>query len=260
MGTIRGLAYLTGLSFRRQLRSWKTVLCLFFLVLLAGLVLLIGHSVGWRPTSFGRWVVVRLFGGFFVPIVAVAFGTAAIGDDRDERSLVHLLVRALPRTGVYLAKLLAVTPIAIAFSMGALALLSAIARISMREGSPEVPDVFGLFWPGILLATVAYLSLFHLFGALFRHATVIAIAYVFFIESFLGQVPGILNRLSINFHATTIAFASDETRRLMESGRDVERYLAFDPGTAAWALAGAAVGLLAIGALVFGRREYRDLT
>jgi ABC-2 type transport system permease protein len=257
VGTIRGLAFLAGLSFRRQIRSWKTVLCVLFLALLAGLVLLVGHSVGWKPMTFGRWVVVRLFGGFFIPIVALAFGTAALGDDRDERSLVHLLVRALPRAGVYLAKLLAVAPIAIAFSLGSLALLSGIARFSMGEDAPEV---FGPFWPGILLATIAYLSLFHLFGALFKHATVIAIAYVFFVEAFLGQVPGILNRLSINFHATAIAFGSEATRRLMESGRDVERYLTLDPGTAAWVLASSAVVLLAAGALVFCRREYRDLT
>jgi ABC-type transport system involved in multi-copper enzyme maturation permease subunit len=199
---LRALLYLTVLSMRRQLRSKKTVVAIVFLALLAALVLFRGLLRPWNHDPFGRNIVFGIFVTVIVPMVCLAFGTGALGDDRDEKSLVHLFARPLPRSGIALAKLLAVAPIALCFTVGGLFLLVGVGNLVSGE---SLTYFISAFWPSVLLSTLAYLSLFHLFAVLFRHSTAIAVVYAFFIEVIIGVLPGILKRISIQFYAKSLA-------------------------------------------------------
>ncbi len=255
--TSRSLLVLAWLTFRRQAHSRKTVVALAILIAISAMVILLDLVHTWEPRSFGQWIVLGLFGGFFVPVVTLAFGTGALGDARDEKSLIHLLVRPLPRAGIYLAKVLGVLPIVMAFSLGGLWFLGELARRISRD---DAVQIFSVLWPGILLSTLAYLLLFQFFAAAFRHSTLIALAYVFFIEVFIGRMPGILKRISIQFYASCMAFDSGSAIRLTPGGRAMRIYVPIDGETAQWVLIILTVCLLATGAFLFTRREYRDLS
>jgi hypothetical protein len=97
-----------------------------------------------------------------------------------------------------------------------------------------------------------------LFAVAFRHATIIALIYALFIETILGNLPGIVKRVAVNYYGRSIMYALGEPEGLKPPPADWFEPLAV--ATASWALAGIAVGALLLAALIFSRREYRDLT
>ena len=85
----RALLALLGSSFRRQLLSRKTLLCALLLGLL-GIVVFTSNALHhWYARDFVQLLVLRAFGLFYLPIVALAYGTGALGDDREEKTLVY---------------------------------------------------------------------------------------------------------------------------------------------------------------------------
>jgi ABC-2 type transport system permease protein len=256
--TVRSLGYLAALTFRRQLFSRKTLVAVGFLGFLSGLVVLVGIFDPWRPHTFGHHMVLQLLGGFFLPVAGLAYGTGALGDDRDEKSLVHLLVRAMPRSGIYLAKLLGVAPLALLLSLGGLWALSSLSELEWLRKYAGRAGSFESFWPAFFWATLAYLSLFHLFGAAFRHSTVISIAYVFFVEAFIGVMPGILKRISIQFYFHCLVYQAGEPLSVRLTRDEAKHYLPIEGDTARWVLIGLSAALLLAGAAIFARREYPD--
>jgi len=253
--SLRALLYLTVLSLKRQLRSKKTVLALGFLGVVAALVLFLGKVRPWSPEAFGKIIVSLIFVTFIVPMVCLAFGTGAIGDDRDEKSLVHLFARGLPRSGIALAKLLAVVPIVLAFTLGGLYLLVVAGNLVSSESLTHFLDAY---WPSIVLSTLAYLSLFHLFAVLFRHSTVIALVYAFFIEIFIGNLPGILKRVSIQFYAKSLALGRAPPETI---GLDIRSPFSYGPIPATVALTVLLVliaCLAAASAIALARKEYEN--
>lgn len=199
---------------------------------------------------FSRWVVYSVFLSFLLPIWSLSFATESIGGERESRSLVWLLSRPLSRPAIYLAKFVALVPWALGLNVGGFAVLC------LAAGRPGV-QAFWVYWPAVAWATLAFCALFHLMGALFKKAAVVAIVYSFFLETVVGNMPGYMKRMSIGFYTRCMMFDSAETIGVQPPEKAAV-YLPVDGGTAlAILLAGTAV-LLAIGMLVFSRLEYRD--
>jgi len=245
----RSFAFFVFYSFKRQLRSRKMLLSALLLGLLAAVVFLVGLKKSWTPRSFCEEVILKMIVLFFLPVVTLIFGTGALGDDRDEKSLVYLLVRPLFRSGIFLGKLVAVTPLALLFTLGGLWLLHCVAGLSS-----EYQTDLGTYVPAVFFGSLAYLSLFHFLSAAFRHSTLMAIAYVFFVEVFLGRVPGIVKRVSISFYTSCLVYDS-----ALPSGVELPFRKTFLPVPGAVAcdvLVGIACGLAILGAVYFARHEY----
>ncbi len=256
----RSLLFLAWSTLRRQALSRKTALVLALFAMLLGLVLVVGlvgsrpGHPAWSAETLGHWVVLVLYLGFFVPIAALAYGIGALGDDRDEGSLVHLLARPLPRAGIYIAKFLAVVPLAVGVSLAGLAVLHFVAG-SLVEG--PIP-LFSSFWPGTVLSSLAYLALFHLFAAAFRHSTAIAIGYAFFIEVVIAEMPGILKRVSIDFYTTCICLGTARPLGAVLPRERARTYLPIDADAAALVLVCLTAGFLVAGIFIFRGKEYRE--
>jgi hypothetical protein len=117
---------------------------------------------------------------------------------------------------------------------------------------------FHLYWPAVLAATLAFCSLFHLMAALFRRPAVIALVYSFFLETVLGNMPGYMKRVSINFYTRCLML--DAARGYGVESEKSTVFLPVAPVVAWLVLLGGALVLLAIGMLVFARSEYREET
>ena len=68
-----------------------------------------------------------VFASFVVPICAVAYATASIGGDREDRTLLFLLVRPVPRPLIFLAKFIATLPLVLGLVMGSFFLYCRLA-------------------------------------------------------------------------------------------------------------------------------------
>jgi ABC-type transport system involved in multi-copper enzyme maturation permease subunit len=200
---------------------------------------------------FTNWVVFSIFLSFLLPIWSLSFATEALGSEREGRSLVWLLTRPLPRASIYVAKFVALLPWALGLNLGGFGLLCLVA------GRPGF-RAFDLFWPAVFWATLAFAALFHLLGACFRRSAVIALVYSFFLETILGNMPGLMKRVSIGFYTRCMMFDSAQ-----DYGIQPVRPSVYVPvsGAVALAVLVCLTGLFLIaGMVVFSRREYHDLT
>lgn len=221
------------------------------------LVLSIPHAVlqsdkfvkDWGFMNFSRWVILGAFLGFVLPLFTLSYATAAFGTDRESRSLVWLMTRPIPRSGIYLAKFLGAAPWCVLFGLGGFAALC-------LAGGDFGRRAFALYWPAAVLATITFAALFHLIGAIFRRPVVVGLVYVFFFEALVGSLPGSLKLLSLTFYARCLMYNAAQM-----AGYPVEMLEVSQTVTTTTALAvlsSAAIALTVLGMWLFSRSEYRD--
>jgi hypothetical protein len=114
-----------------------------------------------------------------------------------------------------------------------------------------------LFWPAVLWGTLAYAALFHLMGAWFRRSAVVAIVYAFFVETFVGTFPGSMKRVSLCFYTRCQVLEVIDSFG-MKPFVDPGIYLPVSGTTALFVLGVITVVLLALGAILFSRLEFRE--
>ncbi len=205
-----------------------------------------------RPLAvYSRWVVFLLFLGFLLPLFSLSFASGALGYEREGRSLVWLMTRPLPRSGVYLAKFLGVLPWCLAMTVGGFGVIC-------LAGGEVGRQAFTLYAPGIFAGTVTFAAVFHLFGALFPRPAIIGLLYAFFFETMLSElpIPGTLKRLSVNYYTRCLLYHAGETYDVPTESASL--FVPVQPLTAWLVLIGATVAITGIGMWLFGRNEYRD--
>jgi ABC-2 type transport system permease protein len=218
--------------------------------ILSGVQLIMNHF-SMQMQIFVRGIVFTIFLNFLLPLWSMSFATEALGGDRESNSLLWLLTRPLPRPAIYLGKFTAMLPWSLALNLGGFGLLCLL-------GGPPGHEAFKLLWPSVLCGALAFSSLFFLFGAFFRRPAIVAILYTFFLEAILGNMPGYLKRVSINFYTQCMMFDA-----LKQHGIEPARPQIFLPveGVMACAiLLGTALGLLMLGMIWFGRKEYHEIS
>jgi ABC-2 type transport system permease protein len=199
---------------------------------------------------FTRWVVFEVIATFLIPLWSIGFATEGVGREREAQNLLWVLIRPLPRWAIYLAKFVALLPWCLLLNLGGFALIClAGGRVGLTA--------LNLYWPAVLWGTLAFASLFHLLAAAFRHAAVLALLYSFFIEMVVGNLPRDMKRFSLSFYMRCMMY--DEAGGLGIHPENPLVYQTVSGTTACLALAGATVATLAIGAYVFGRKEYLDV-
>lgn len=260
MREFRGLAFLAWLTFRRQLLARKTAIALVLIGLL-GLATIV-WTERFLPRvendakpyvgvyRFTEIIVMSIYISFLLPVLTLIYATSAIGEERDERTLVYLLIRPLSRYRVYLAKGLGILPLVLTAGVGGFWIICLCADEPGRLAWES-------FWSVMLRGSIAYACLFLLFGALVPRPLVVSIAYAFFCEALVGFMPGTIKRISISFHCKCLMFDFGSAFGL-KPDKDLQ-FLPISGSAAAWVLTFASLGLLAVGAFFFHRKEYRDL-
>lgn len=259
MRLFRAWCTLVFLSFRRLLWSSNTVMVMFPL-LGSGLVLLRLRSWMLRRAAedftltferFSENFVLAAFASFLLPICALAYGTTSVGGDREDRTLLFLLIRPVPRLLILLAKWTATLPLVLGVVIGSFYIY---CRLAGAVGA----QAFQVYLPAVFYMSIAYVGLFHLFAVMFRHSTIIALIYTFFMELLIGNMPGIIKQVAISYYGKSMIFGLG-----LDYGVPQPDVRWFEPVTVSnGALSLVAIGLggLLLALAVFQLREYRDLT
>lgn len=254
MNTLRAFVTLWMLSFRRLFWSIGTPMLLLPLTACAMFLVRRRYAADADPVmAFHGFSIFLLtvFASFVVPLCALAFGTASVGGDREDRTLLFLFIRPLPRGLILLAKFLAAWPLVLGFTCGAFWLFCRLA-------GPPGRAAFDAYLPAVVYMASAYTALFHLFGALFRHSTIAALIYAVFMEVLLGNVPGIIRRVAINYYGRSLMYDAGVDHGL--SAPDPQWFDPFPVHDAKLALWTIMAGTLAAAWLVFRTREYEEPT
>lgn len=250
LGQLSAMLHLYRVSLRRLVWSRQTMVC----VLLLGFTAMVVAAWAFRhdrsPAAFIEEVFLIVFVSFLLPIFSLCYGTAGIASDREHQTLVYLLVTPLPRPLIFAAKFAAALTPALAWTMLGMLLLCWLA------GAPGM-EAWHLLWPSILWGTTAYVALFVLFSAAFRRATIVALAYALFLETLIGNTPGIAKRLAISYYIRCLAFDAGAAVGVSPAGgNNPELFLAVSAPTAQMVLYLLCGGLVLAGMILFSVREY----
>ncbi len=257
MRTLRAFTTLTLLSFRRLLWSIGTLMLLFPLTA-SGLFLAYrfprAFSAGGGPfeirdfNSFSEFLL-KVVVPFLMPLCALAFGTASLGGEREDRTLLFLLVRPLPRGLILAAKFLASLPLVLGFTCGSFWIY---CRLAGSVGAVA----YDAYLPAIVYMSVAYAAVFLLFSVLFRHPAIVALLYSAFMEMLLGNIPGIIRRVAVNYYGRSLMYDAG-----VDHGLTAPDAQWFDPISAAdarQALATITAVALGLAWLFFRTRDYEE--
>lgn len=265
MSLLRACTALSWVSFRRLLWSAGSLMILLPIGLTIAELWILGNrysddaNFGRAFERFSQEFVILQFLLLVVPLCALTYATTSIGGDREDRTLLFLLVRPVPRPCILAAKVLATLPLV----MG---LIVAAFYVCCRLAGEVGQAAFEAYLPAVLLMSVSYVGAFHLFAVWFRHSTVLALIYSIFMEFFLSNIPGMVQRFAVNFYGRSMVY--EYGTALLQARGDSHVVEPLDPRifnpvsaeTAVWSLTAIGIGSLLVAAGVFQRREYRDLT
>jgi ABC-2 type transport system permease protein len=176
---------IAGVTLRALLGRRRTLLML----LLAGAPVLLGLIIradGARPQS----LVTALDGLILtsvLPLIALIFGTAALGTELDDGTAVHILTKPIPRWAIVVPKLI------VAAGLTAVLLVPSTVLAGVLiggTGSRELGITFA-FALAALIGSFVYAAIFVALSAATTRGLVIGLAYTLLWEGLLsGALPG----------------------------------------------------------------------
>jgi ABC-2 type transport system permease protein len=178
-------ATLAGVTLRALLGRRRTILML----LLAAVPVLMGLLV--RANGGGVRDVGAVLDGLVVrvvlPLVALVFGTAALGSELEDGTAVHILTKPIGRSTIILAK------ITVAGSLTAIMLVptTILAGILLgRAGSGSLGVTFGMA-VGVLVGSYLYVAIFIALSVITSRGLILGLGYALIWEGVLaGLLPG----------------------------------------------------------------------
>ena len=204
MNSIAAVRDIAGVTLRQLLGRRRTVL----LVLLSVVPILLAaafRAAGETDIQrFTRIVFDGLYVAILLPLVAVLFGTGALGAEIEDGTIVYLLAKPIPRAAVVIAKALSAAGVAIVLTVASAGLSGVIELLP--AGSDGEAATFG-YIAAMAVGSVCYATLFLALSLFTRRALVIGIGYMLVWEGGLSSLlPGIAN-LSIRQYSLGVADA-----------------------------------------------------
>lgn len=172
-------------TLRALLGRRRTVL----MVLLAGIPILVGLLV--RANADGIDEVGATLDGLMVriilPLVALVFGTAALGSELEDGSAVHLLTKPIGRTTIVLAK------VAVAGTLTAALVVPStiVTAILLTRPTGDVAGNVTSLALGVLAGSYLYASIFAALSVITSRGLILGLGYALVWEGLLaGLLPG----------------------------------------------------------------------
>ena len=201
------------------------------------------------PRLFSSAIIFSLLTSLLLPIWTLTFGTESLGRAIENRTLTWLLLRPLPRPGIYIAAYLSALPWCLVLTLGGYFLFCAL-------GGPSGQRVLPLYWPPLLLGVFAFTAFYQLLSVVFRRSGILGLLYAFFFETIASNLPGQQKRLSISYYVRCWMH-----ERAQDAGLNVDLSGIRPPvsgTTACVVLVIATLLLLIAGVVVFSRKEYAN--
>ncbi|HJP71876.1 MAG TPA: ABC transporter permease subunit [Candidatus Limnocylindria bacterium] len=195
------IATLAELTFRALLGRRRTILLVLagvILVLVAAVAGLNGDDAAERRELTGR-VLADLGLGVVVPLVAVIVGTAAIGSEIEDGTIIYLLAKPIPRWIIVLVKTVVVWLVTAALVVPAMIIAGIVG-----SGDADLGLAYAV---GALVATIEYGAIFVALSVITTRALIIGLAYVVIWEGILAGLFAGTRVLSVRQHALSVADA-----------------------------------------------------
>ena len=140
--------------------------------------------------------IITALGFIVLPIVALVFAGTALGDPREDETLVYLWLRPMNRGSIVLGAITASVTISLPFTV----LPVALAAVLINAGSELVTAtvVAGL------VGLVTYSAVFVLLGLMVKNSIVWGLAYIILWEGIVAEFGSFANRIAIRGYTGSI--------------------------------------------------------
>ena len=190
------------LTLRQLLGRGRTIL--LGLLALLPILLAVVYRVGSEDTDQAKWAAQVLFDGLIVttllPLLALVYGTAALGAEIEDGTAVYLLAKPVSRAQIIFGKLLAawtltsVTVLVSGLVSGAIAL----------QGAQGHGLLLG-FGVGLVVGSFVYSALFVMLSVFTSRALIAGLVYVFIWEGLINGLFAGTRLLSVRHYTLSIA-------------------------------------------------------
>jgi ABC-2 type transport system permease protein len=193
---------LASLTLRALLNRRRTLLLglLGALIVVVALIYRLGDPTATEAARFTGRLLANFGVAALLPLVSVIVGTAALGSELDDGTIVYLLAKPVPRPLIVLVKLV----VAWAVSALLVALPIVLAGVVGTGGESGLAIGYGL---AALLGTLEYTAVFLALSLVTSRALVIGLAYVVVWEGVVAGLFAGTRIVSIRQHVLAIADA-----------------------------------------------------
>jgi len=206
------------LSLRQSTGRWRLALVFFLAALPVGLAILLSLFAEEDASYEEGFINVLIDGmtvGGILPIVTMAFSTAAFGNELEDRTLNYLVLKPVPRWQIALPKLLA----SVAISGPLLIVSGVVATVVGLDADPRAAVAVGL---ALFAGVAAYAAIFTWAGLVTSRALPFALIYVFLWEGLIGSFISGVGYLSVRGYTLAIMHGIDEPGFEVLSSRVIE--------------------------------------
>jgi ABC-2 type transport system permease protein len=172
-------------TLRALLGRRRTILML----LLAGVPILVGLLV--RANGSGVEDLAGTLDGLVVrlvlPLVALVFGTAALGSELDDGTAIHLLTKPIRRSTIVVAKIVVAGSLAAAMLVPS----TVLAGLLLARPGADALATAGAVAVGVLVGSYVYVAIFVALSVVTTRGLIIGLGYALIWEGLLaGLLPG----------------------------------------------------------------------
>jgi ABC-2 type transport system permease protein len=193
---------LASLTLRALLNRRRTLLLglLGALIVVVALIYRLGDPGDDAATRFTGRLLANFGVAALLPLVTVIVGTAALGSELDDGTIVYLLAKPVPRSLIVLVKLV------VAWAVSAMLVVVPIllAGVIASGGDASLGVGYGL---AALLGTLEYTAVFLALSLVTSRALVIGLAYVVVWEGVVAGLFAGTRIVSIRQHVLAVADA-----------------------------------------------------
>jgi ABC-2 type transport system permease protein len=263
---LSGLAVLFGLTLRQLTRGRRLWVLVLLYALPCVLAIVLRSLKRPAPTDALEFALVfNLVPHALAPLTALLYAGGMVQDEVEGQTLTYLLLRPLPRWGVYVSKLLATLVLTTAL----LTLSTAALYLAIYWNTPELRDGRALQWlvqtAAILaLGQVGYCALFGCMGVLTRRTLIAGVVYIVSIEGLLANLEFMVRTLTIVYYERVLALRwlslPEPVLRDWQKNWRLDPDVIPDARTCVLTLLGIGVVFTAVAAMGFARKEFRMKT
>jgi ABC-2 type transport system permease protein len=155
--------------------------------------------------EFESTILSAMLAGSIAPLVVLAIGTVAFGNEIEDRTLANLTLSPVPRWQIVLPKLLATFTVAALFMAVSAFATAHAAFLGDTRATLAVTA-------SVLVAVALYAAAFVWLGLVTTQAIGIGLLYIVLWEGFFSQFVAGVRLLSIRHHAIALMHGLDERR------------------------------------------------
>jgi ABC-2 type transport system permease protein len=194
-------AALLSITARALLNRRRALLLALLGVLLvvATVVYRIGNPAGTEALEVTRRLLADFGLGVLLPLVAVIVGTAAIGSELDDGTIVYLLAKPVPRWRIVLVKLAVAWLVVVVLVVPAMLVAGLIGH--------DEPGLALAYAVAATAGALEYTALFMALSLITSRALIVGLAYVMVWEGVVAGLFAGTRILSVRQHALAVAEA-----------------------------------------------------